>query len=140
MSDARAGCLRGRLFLLARDDEGGVEQGPVVLRRGRFVLAVVLLGFSKQIGQRREVHPESASGQPRHDLLQEPAVAVRVTKGCERTIGAALWIPTRYRPLLIRREMEYAADIDASADQLLARRFDVRDDQPRSCAHPARTA
>ena len=49
------GGLLRRLAALARDDVGGVPPRPVVLRGGRFVLAVVLLGLSQKLGERRDV-------------------------------------------------------------------------------------
>ena len=47
--------LLGRLALLLRDDVGGVPIRPVVLRSGRFVLAMALLCFPQKLGQRRDV-------------------------------------------------------------------------------------
>ena len=40
---------------LARDDVGGVPPRPVVLRSGRFVLAMARLCLSQKLGQRRDV-------------------------------------------------------------------------------------
>src|SRR5205823_15057468 len=76
-----SGCLVGRLPLLARDDVGGIPPGPVMLRSGRFVLAMALLCLSQELGQSRDVHAESSSGKPRLDLLEHPAVAVWITEG-----------------------------------------------------------
>src|SRR5262245_63746679 len=59
---------------------GGVPARPVMFRSGRFVLAMVFLGFLQELGQRREVEAESSAGKPSLDLLQQPAVAVWVGK------------------------------------------------------------
>jgi hypothetical protein len=48
------GCLFGRLPVLTRDNIGGVPARPVVLRSGRFVLAVVHLSLLQEVGQRRD--------------------------------------------------------------------------------------
>src|SRR6266853_3054693 len=74
------GCLVGSLPLLARHDVGGVPPGPVMLRSGRFVLAMALLCLSQKLGESRDVHTESSSGKPRLDLLEQPAVAVWITE------------------------------------------------------------
>src|SRR5262249_7812566 len=76
------GCVISRLFgspaLLARDDVGGIERRPVVLRGRRFVRAMAHLGLAQKICQGREVEAQSSSGQARLDLLKQPAVAVRI--------------------------------------------------------------
>src|SRR5882672_8196079 len=87
------GCLRGRPAALARDDVGGVPPRPMVFRSGRFVLAMTLLCFPQKIGQGRDIHiAESTSGNPRVDLLQQPAVAVRIAERGERDVAAPLRI------------------------------------------------
>ena len=68
--------LVGSSPALTCDDVGSVPPRPVVLRSGRFVLAMALLCFSQQLCQGRDVQAESSSGKPRLDLLQQPAVAV----------------------------------------------------------------
>ena len=74
------GRLLGCLPALARDDVGGVPVRPVVLWSGRLVRAVMLLGLTQKLCQRRDVHAESPSGKPRRDLLQHPAVAVGIAE------------------------------------------------------------
>ena len=49
------GRLLGSPPALARDDVGGVPLRPVVLRSGRFVLAMALLCLAQKLGQRRDV-------------------------------------------------------------------------------------
>ena len=85
------GCLLGSPPALARDDVGGVPIRPVVLRSGRFVLAMVLLCLSQKLCQRRDVEvAESSSGKPRLDLLEQPAVAVRIAERGVRAVGATV--------------------------------------------------
>ena len=49
------GCLVRSLPALAGDDVGGVPCRPVVLRSGRFVLAMALLCLSQKLCQSRKV-------------------------------------------------------------------------------------
>src|SRR5215467_8852802 len=71
------GCFFGRLTVLSRDDVRGVPPRPMVLRGGWFVLAMMLLRLAQKLGQRRDVQiAESASGQARCDLLEQPGVAI----------------------------------------------------------------
>src|SRR5262245_36636635 len=75
------GRLLWSLPLLARDDVGGIPLLPVVRRRRLFVLAMVLLCFFEKRNQSRNVHvAESSSGKTRLDLLQQPAVPVRIAE------------------------------------------------------------
>src|SRR5918993_3159542 len=65
---------------LARNDVFSVPLRPVVLRSGRFVLAMTLLCFLEKLGQRHHVQAEPATRKSSLDLLKEPAVPVRITK------------------------------------------------------------
>src|SRR4030095_11331620 len=86
-------CIFGTPAALPRDDVRGVPVRPMVLRSGRFVFAVMLLRLFEKRRQRGYVHAaESASRNPRRDLLQDPAVAVRVIERREREIRATLRI------------------------------------------------
>src|SRR5258707_388450 len=64
--------LLPRPAALARDDIRRIPTRPVVLRSGRFVLAVALFCLSQKLRQSRDVHAESSSGKPRLDLLEQP--------------------------------------------------------------------
>src|SRR5262245_47148353 len=76
---------------LARDDVRGVPIRPVMLRGGRFVLAMALLGLSQESSQRRDVEvAEPAPGKPRLDLLQQPAVAVWIAERCKCAVRATV--------------------------------------------------
>src|ERR671912_2442813 len=70
----------GTVSSLARNDVFGVPVRPVVLRSGRFVLPMTLLCFLQKLSQRGDVRAESSSGKLRRNLLQQPAVAVRITE------------------------------------------------------------
>ena len=65
---------------LARNDVSGVPIRPVMLRSGRFVLAMTLLCFPEKLGQSRHLQAEAPPGKPRRDLLEEPAVTVGITE------------------------------------------------------------
>jgi hypothetical protein len=67
----------GGLPVLPRDHVGGVPPRPMVLRGRWFVLAMMLLGLTQKLCQRRDVKiAESTSGQARCDLLEQPGVAI----------------------------------------------------------------
>jgi hypothetical protein len=79
-----------------------------------------------------------ATGQTRGDFLKQPAVAVGITEGGERTIAAMLGIRTAHadaskqeglvRALVHAFAVEHFADLDA-IEQLFAGGLDVGDDQ-----------
>ena len=84
--------------------------------------------------------PVNTPGQPRRDLLEQPAVAVRIAERSERTIAAMVGIrATDSNPSkqvgLVRASVRTAgavedlADLDAPTEQLFAGGLDVRDDQ-----------
>src|SRR6266478_6626701 len=132
------GRFLGGLPLLARDDVGRVPIRPVVLRGGWFVLAVALLGFAQEIGQRRDVEAaQPASRKPGGDLLQQPAVAVGIAERDPRAVGAPLRIRARQAALRpgdteSAVEMEDLARVGAVGDELGACGLDVVDDEERS--------
>src|SRR4029077_10972148 len=98
-------------------------------------LAMPLLRFSQKLRQRRDVGAaESASGQSRLDLLEHPAVAVRIVERGKREIGATLRIRSgcaslRPREMKSALEMEQAADVDPVSDDLGPSRVDGVDHQ-----------
>src|SRR5690349_25040335 len=73
----------------------------------------------------------SPAGQAGGDLLDDPAVAVRVTEGDERGVAAALGIRAGHPGLGAgvvehpARVVEHLADLDAAAGQFGAGRLDV---------------
>src|SRR5690348_124776 len=78
---ARFGCLFGCLPVLPRDDVSRVPARPVVLRRGWFVLAVMLFRLTQQFCQSCDVQiAKSSSRQPGGNFLKQPTVAVRVVE------------------------------------------------------------
>src|SRR5207249_1410566 len=96
-------CLVGSPPALARDDVGRVPSRPVVLRSGRFVFAMALLCVSQKLCQSRDVHDDSwvgrarsdPSGKARLDLLQQPAVAIRIAERGVRAVGATFGFGAR---------------------------------------------
>ena len=88
-------------------------------------------------GRRRGV---DATGQSRRDLLEQPAVAVRITERGERAVAAMLGIRTAdpeppKQVGLVRAGVHAAAvvenlaDLDAASEQFVAGGGDVGDDQ-----------
>src|SRR5215472_5268376 len=125
----------------------GVPVWPVWigLPRPCFVLAVGALRTPKrtrQIVRRREARRRriDTTGQPRRDLLEQPAVAIRITERGERAVAAMLRIRTADPdpPKQVGRiragihasgTVEHFADGDAATEQLVAGGLDVGDDQ-----------
>jgi len=96
---------------------------------------------ARQIVRRREGRRRGvdATGQPRRDLLEKPAVAVRITERRERVVAAMLGIRTADPEApkqvgLVRASVhagvvvEHLADLDAPTEQLVAGGLDVGDD------------
>src|SRR5262245_11659332 len=86
--------LLGSRPLLASDHVGGVPVRPMVLRSRPFECTVAMLCFPQKLRHRRHVQvAESAPGETRRDLLEQEAVAVRVTERGIREVGPTLRIP-----------------------------------------------
>ena len=130
------GCLFGSPPVLARGDIGGVPARPVVLRSRRFVPAMAHLCLSQKLRQSCDVQAESSSGKPRRDLLEQPAVSVRITEPGERAVAAVLGIwavdpqPPKQIGLVlasvhVAAVVEYLADLDAARDNLIAHGVDA---------------
>jgi hypothetical protein len=121
----------------ARNDVGTVPFRPVVLRSGRLVAAMALFGFAQKRGQCRDVRAESSSGKSRRDLLEEPAVAIRIIEGGKREVRATLRVVAGGAPFTacvqeITLEMEGITDVDAVRGELGACGVDVIDHEERS--------
>ena len=100
----------------------------MVLRGARFVFAVVLLGFSQKLSQAGDVQvAESPTGKPCRDLLEQPAVAVRIAERRICAVGAIVRVVARYGRSAERFEMECVADLGAAGRELGSCRLDVRD-------------
>src|SRR5262245_56947261 len=77
-----------------------------------------------------------SAGQTSRDLLQQPAIAVRVVKRCERAIRSVIGCgPADATAGAIGLELsarrfwvEHFADVDAAGDEFLACSLDVGDD------------
>ena len=94
----------------------------------------------------------SAPGKPGRDLLQEPAVAVGITERCERPVALPFGPGAFYAPLGVGalepahesgRTVEHRAHVYSAPQQLVARRFDVGDDEvtrPGPCRAAPRRA
>src|SRR4029077_15880853 len=106
---------------------------------------------ARQITRRSEVRRcgVNAAGQPRRDLLKQPAVAVRITKRGERAVAGMLGIRTA-DPLPAKQigfvravihaagVVERLADLDAASKQILAGGLDVGDDQVQALGRAGR--
>src|SRR5215212_8184275 len=83
-----------------------------------------------------------ATGQARGDLLEEPAVAVRILERGERAVAPRLWIRTAdpvpskqiglVRATDVCPNVEWLAHLDAATEQIIAGRLDVGDNQIES--------
>src|SRR4029453_8875347 len=104
----------------------GVPSGPMVLRSGRFVLAMVLLGLSQKLCERRDVYAaEASSRKPCLDRLEEPAVAVGIAERRKRAVGATFGVGARQGWSPEAGEMERLSHVCAAADELRPCRLDV---------------
>lgn len=63
---------------------------------------------------------------PRCDLLEEPAVAVRIAERGIREIGATFRVRVRARKKTAPVAVEHLAYLDAAADEVVARCVDVK--------------
>src|SRR5215510_13151861 len=98
---------------------------------------MMLLRLAQKLRQGRDVQiAESASGQVRCDLLEQPGVAVRVaerSKGkvaavtgvrpTDATVSFGTELSTRFR------SMEYLTDFDTAGNEFFASRFNIGNDQ-----------
>jgi hypothetical protein len=119
----------------------GVPVGPVRVCLTDPLLVLTVRRTTKRLsqiargGERRRGRVDPA-GEPRRDLLQEPAVAVRIAEGGERPVAAvgrsAATAGARVRvvePAAGLCFVERLADLDPVRDQLVARSLEVGDDQ-----------
>src|SRR5580700_11828736 len=89
-------CLPRAAAVLTRAQVGRVPVPPVVRGVRLLVVAVVLRRLAEKLGQGCDVHGwcarqlPFAAGCPRRDLLEQPAVPVRVLKRGKRVVGTTL--------------------------------------------------
>src|SRR6185312_2011747 len=132
---------------LLRAHVRGVPLRPtiVAMPQAFLVFAVGRLSTPKRVGQigcRREGCRRGidAARQPRHDLLKQPAVPIRIAERGERPIAATYGIRSFHadspeqiwlvRPgVHVVPAMEYFADRNAAPQQVFARSLDVSNDQ-----------
>src|SRR6476620_5122047 len=117
---ALLGRLLGSLSLLARDNVGSVPVRPVVLRGGRFVVAMMLLCLSQELGQIRDVEvAQSSSRQPSLDLLEQKAVPVRIAERGKCSVGATVRVRARHACPAEAGEMKRLTHVGAPTHELL---------------------
>src|SRR5215213_5716722 len=128
---------------MLRHHVGGIPVGPV---------CVALPGALLMLSVRRLCTPErarqiacgaegsrgriNAPRQPGRDLLQQPAIAVRVAERGERAVRAAFRIRTT--DWAVQSEVEDLAHLDAGGDQSVAGSLNVGDDQVSSLERSGR--
>src|SRR4030095_7455969 len=86
------------------------------------------------------------AGQPRRDLLKQPAVAVRGAGRGEGAVGGAIGrgpadATTRAIGLELSARcpgVEYLADLDTAGDEFLSRSLKIRDDQVEALGRAGR--
>src|SRR5271154_1957917 len=90
------GCLPRTAAVLTRTQVGRVPVPPVVLGVRLLVVVVVLRRLAEKLGQGCDIHGwcarqlPFAAGSPRRDLLEQPAVPVRILKRGKRVVGTTL--------------------------------------------------
>src|SRR5262245_2570063 len=131
---------------LARDDVGAVPVRPMVLWSGRFVLAMALFCFAQELDLSRDVAAESSSGQPRPDLLEQPAVAIWIAETGERKVAGVIGCrPAHSSAFAVGLELsarrpgvEHLADPGTARGELVACGLDVGDDQVKALCRARR--
>src|SRR5215471_20012970 len=101
------------------------------------VVAVPLLGFLEELSERWGIQAESSPGQPRFDLLEQPAVAIGIAERGERSITGMIGrravhatTPAVALELGSRSaRMKDVADLRTAPRQLVTGCLDVGDDQ-----------
>src|SRR5262249_24075280 len=118
----------------------------MVLRGGWFVCTMMLLRLAQKLRQRRDVQiAESASGQARCDLLEQPGVAVRVAARSKGKVAAMTGVLPADTAVAFGtelstwfRSMEHLADLDTAANELFASSFNIGNDQVETLARARR--
>src|SRR5580704_18597360 len=85
--------------------------------------------------------PPSAARQPCRDLLKQPAVAIRIAEGRERTVSPVLRRRPGYTTGVVKASaerllVEDLAHLDATGEEVLTRGFDVGDGEVRALGRP----
>src|ERR1700722_4603032 len=128
--------------VLTRAQVGRVPVPPVVLGVRLLVVVVVLRRLAEKLGQGCDAHGwcarqlPFAAGKPRRDLLEQPAVPVRILKQGKREVGTTLWVAPAHARVLTGLEdaagvVKDLAHVDAAGDQVGAGGVEVahREDQ-----------
>src|SRR5262245_15207317 len=91
-------CLLRIAVALTRAQVGRVPVPPVMFSMSLLVLAMMLLRLVKELGKVCDVNClclrrlPFATGKTLRDLLEQPAVPVRILKRCKREVGPTFWI------------------------------------------------
>src|SRR5215472_1533327 len=109
----------------------------MVLRGGRFVLAVILLCLTQKLCQRRDVQTaESTAGEARCDLLEQPGVAIRVTERSKGKVAAVTGVRPTHPAVAFGtelgarfRSMEHLTNLDTAGNEIFPGSLDIRNDQ-----------
>src|ERR1700752_1010966 len=144
-------CSHRQLFAgLLLDDVLGVPVRPVGIVLAAVALLVLAMGGGSAAQRRRKFSLRAecrvalyASGQPRGDFLEQPAVAVGIPERGVGLVAAARRIEAVAADgaeqigrvgsdVLVARGMEDLPDLDPARDQILARSLDVGNDQIES--------
>src|ERR1700678_1892645 len=123
------GCLPRTASVLTRAQVGRVPVPPVVLGVRLLVVTVVLRRLAEKLGQSCDVHGwcarhlPFAAGSTRPDLLEQPAVPVRILKRGKRVVGTTLRVAPAHVCVLPGLEdaagvVKDLAHVDAAGDQV----------------------
>ncbi len=125
-------CLSRTASLLTRAQVGRVPVPPVVLSVRTLVVAVVLLRLVEELCKGCDVHSfcsrhlPLAAGKPRLDLLEQPAVPVRILERGKRVVGTTLRVAPADAWVLhgvvegAAGIVEDLAHLDAAGDEVVA--------------------
>src|SRR5215469_14437197 len=105
---------------------------PPVMRGRHFLeCAVMFCRFAKQASQRPDVRAPHPAGESLRNLLEQPAIPVRIRKCCEAAVRTALGVGTRLALFDVVQAWPVPglAHVCAVTDQLLPCGLDVLDDQ-----------
>ena len=130
-------CLFGRLAILARDNVSRIPVRPVMLRCRSFIFTVVFLRLLQKPGQGSNIQtPEPSARQPRCDFLDQPSIAVGITKRGERAVGAVFRCRSNNATAAVDLELsawrsgvEHLTHRDTACANILLRCLDIGDDQ-----------
>ena len=105
---------------------------------------MMLLRLTQKLCQRRDVRiAESASGEARCDLLEQPGVAIRIAERSKGKVAAVTGVRPTDATVAVGTElsarfqgMEHLTDFDTACNELFASSFNIGNDQVETLGEP----